>query len=110
MVLKANDRRTSCPCHDEFRGPRSDYVRQGLGSNPVEGMDACKCVVILRHGGNLNIHRVTNPFMLAKNDKGKSRKLIYNRDSSGEWSAMGQTRDIDQELGPFIAADPKLPS
>ncbi|GFU76278.1 uncharacterized protein TNCV_527581 [Trichonephila clavipes] len=28
MVLKANDRRTSCPCHDEFRGPRSDYVRQ----------------------------------------------------------------------------------
>ncbi|GFS99366.1 hypothetical protein TNCV_1601711 [Trichonephila clavipes] len=28
MVLKANDRRTFCPCHDEFRGPRSDYVRQ----------------------------------------------------------------------------------
>ncbi|GFS72562.1 hypothetical protein TNCV_4135711 [Trichonephila clavipes] len=28
MVLKVNDRRTSCPCHDELRGPRSDYVRQ----------------------------------------------------------------------------------
>ncbi|GFU14947.1 hypothetical protein TNCV_795221 [Trichonephila clavipes] len=28
MVLKANDRRTSCPCRDEFRGRRSDYVRQ----------------------------------------------------------------------------------
>ncbi|GFT37016.1 hypothetical protein TNCV_175351 [Trichonephila clavipes] len=28
MVLKANDRRTSCPCHDEFRGPLSDYVRE----------------------------------------------------------------------------------
>ncbi|GFS93626.1 uncharacterized protein TNCV_3775791 [Trichonephila clavipes] len=28
MVLNANDRRTSCPCHEEFRGPRSDYVRQ----------------------------------------------------------------------------------
>ncbi|GFU19283.1 hypothetical protein TNCV_1468851 [Trichonephila clavipes] len=26
MVLKANDKRTSS--HDEFRGPRSDYVRQ----------------------------------------------------------------------------------
>ncbi|GFV45113.1 RNase H domain-containing protein [Trichonephila clavipes] len=26
MVLKTNDRRT--PCHDEFCGPRSDYVRQ----------------------------------------------------------------------------------
>ncbi|GFV36507.1 transposable element Tcb1 transposase [Trichonephila clavipes] len=28
MVLKANVRRTSCPCHVEFRGSRSDYVRQ----------------------------------------------------------------------------------
>ncbi|GFU49440.1 hypothetical protein TNCV_2308121 [Trichonephila clavipes] len=33
MVLKANDRRTSCPCHDEFRGPRSDYVRQVASGN-----------------------------------------------------------------------------
>ncbi|GFV94143.1 integrase catalytic domain-containing protein [Trichonephila clavipes] len=39
MVLKANDRRTSCPCHDEFRGPRSDYVRQ----------------VALSHNNNINI-------------------------------------------------------
>ncbi|GFU98767.1 hypothetical protein TNCV_1214831 [Trichonephila clavipes] len=30
MVLKANDRRTSSLCHDEFRGPRSDCVRQVL--------------------------------------------------------------------------------
>ncbi|GFX58305.1 uncharacterized protein TNCV_204921 [Trichonephila clavipes] len=36
MVLKANDRRTSCPCHDEFRGPRSDYVRQGWGGPYVD--------------------------------------------------------------------------
>ncbi|GFW69651.1 hypothetical protein TNCV_489951 [Trichonephila clavipes] len=33
MVLKANDRRTSCPCHNEFRGPRSDYVRQVASEN-----------------------------------------------------------------------------
>ncbi|GFW19368.1 transposable element Tc3 transposase [Trichonephila clavipes] len=47
MVLKANDRRTSCPCHDEFRGPRSDYARQGKfdvrlfcrDSNPVVGVE-----------------------------------------------------------------------
>ncbi|GFV19222.1 uncharacterized protein TNCV_3224401 [Trichonephila clavipes] len=26
-------RRTSCPCHDEFRGPRSDYVRQVASEN-----------------------------------------------------------------------------
>ncbi|GFX26126.1 hypothetical protein TNCV_2274661 [Trichonephila clavipes] len=41
MVLKANDRRTSCPCHDVFRGPRSDYVRQtqvelGIKKEPAE--------------------------------------------------------------------------
>ncbi|GFU15297.1 hypothetical protein TNCV_954491 [Trichonephila clavipes] len=36
MVLKTNDRRTSCPCHDEFRGPRSDCVRQiQYGKLPV---------------------------------------------------------------------------
>ncbi|GFU75761.1 hypothetical protein TNCV_1652211 [Trichonephila clavipes] len=28
MVLKANDRRTSSLFHDEFRGPRSDCIRQ----------------------------------------------------------------------------------
>ncbi|GFW77985.1 transposable element Tcb2 transposase [Trichonephila clavipes] len=37
MVLKANDRRTSCPCHDEFRGPRSDYVRQGENPGSSQG-------------------------------------------------------------------------
>ncbi|GFU77154.1 uncharacterized protein TNCV_4330481 [Trichonephila clavipes] len=40
MVLKANDRRTSCLCHDEFRGPRSDYVRQvalATNNNTVRG-------------------------------------------------------------------------
>ncbi|GFW96879.1 uncharacterized protein TNCV_2160151 [Trichonephila clavipes] len=36
MVLKANDRRTSCPCHDEFRGPRSDYVRQKIDGAVIE--------------------------------------------------------------------------
>ncbi|GFW02730.1 retrovirus-related Pol polyprotein from transposon 17.6 [Trichonephila clavipes] len=39
MVLKANDRRTSCPCHDEFRGPRSDYVRQVLDPHVVKTPD-----------------------------------------------------------------------
>ncbi|GFW64972.1 hypothetical protein TNCV_392381 [Trichonephila clavipes] len=36
MVLKANDRRTSCPCHDEFRVPRSDYVRQVHRTSALE--------------------------------------------------------------------------
>ncbi|GFV54229.1 hypothetical protein TNCV_3467441 [Trichonephila clavipes] len=28
MMLKANDSVLLAPCHDEFYGPRSDYVRQ----------------------------------------------------------------------------------
>ncbi|GFV30942.1 HTH_Tnp_Tc3_2 domain-containing protein [Trichonephila clavipes] len=43
MVLKANDRRTSCPCHDEFRGPQSDYVRQ---TRRVAGqVDRSECAI-----------------------------------------------------------------
>ncbi|GFX63512.1 hypothetical protein TNCV_105191 [Trichonephila clavipes] len=40
MVLKANDRSTSCPCHDEFREPRSDYVRQVASENHKNINDA----------------------------------------------------------------------
>ncbi|GFT28732.1 uncharacterized protein TNCV_3584671 [Trichonephila clavipes] len=50
-------------CHGEFRGPRSDYVRQGLGSNPGEDMDVCKCIVPLRHGGTLNSRRAASPLV-----------------------------------------------
>ncbi|GFX36486.1 hypothetical protein TNCV_1254591 [Trichonephila clavipes] len=43
MVLKANDRRTSCPCYNEFRGPRSDYVSQvaleNNNNNVLYGLD-----------------------------------------------------------------------
>ncbi|GFT84435.1 transposable element Tcb2 transposase [Trichonephila clavipes] len=42
MVLKANDRRTSCPCHDEFRGPRSDYVRQVASENNNNNFSSAK--------------------------------------------------------------------
>ncbi|GFX41796.1 uncharacterized protein TNCV_389091 [Trichonephila clavipes] len=41
MVLKANDRRTSCPCHDEFRGPRSDYVRQYPSRRSIIAQEHC---------------------------------------------------------------------
>ncbi|GFY34499.1 hypothetical protein TNCV_2821851 [Trichonephila clavipes] len=30
MVLKANDRRTSCPCHEEFRGPDLQQQHEDL--------------------------------------------------------------------------------
>ncbi|GFV49889.1 transposable element Tcb1 transposase [Trichonephila clavipes] len=57
MVLKANDRRTSCPCHDEFRGPRSDYVRQVASENNNNKhlsraeTSSRWCSVVVRRGG-----------------------------------------------------------
>ncbi|GFX86815.1 cullin-4A [Trichonephila clavipes] len=35
-------------------------VRHGLGSNPGEGMDVCKCIVPSRHGGTLNSRRAAS--------------------------------------------------
>ncbi|GFX05801.1 hypothetical protein TNCV_5089911 [Trichonephila clavipes] len=35
----------------------------GLGSNPGEEMDVCKCIVPSRHGGTLNSRRVTSPLV-----------------------------------------------
>ncbi|GFX11229.1 uncharacterized protein TNCV_1893701 [Trichonephila clavipes] len=36
---------------------------QGLGSNPGEYMDVCKCIVPLRHGCTLNSRRAANPLV-----------------------------------------------
>ncbi|GFW28853.1 uncharacterized protein TNCV_201761 [Trichonephila clavipes] len=36
---------------------------QGLGSNPGEDMDVCKCIVPLRHGATLNSRRAASPLV-----------------------------------------------
>ncbi|GFU61421.1 uncharacterized protein TNCV_845571 [Trichonephila clavipes] len=35
----------------------------GLGSNPGEDMDVCKCIVPLQHGVTLNSHRAASPLV-----------------------------------------------
>ncbi|GFV12186.1 uncharacterized protein TNCV_1536831 [Trichonephila clavipes] len=35
----------------------------GLGSNPGEDMDVCKCIVPVRHEGTLNSRRAANPLV-----------------------------------------------
>ncbi|GFW25670.1 uncharacterized protein TNCV_1309311 [Trichonephila clavipes] len=60
-VLKANDRRTSYPCHDEFRGPRSDYVRQ----NRVGDGGKTKSPSIAARKGNKPVNLVTTRVLLA---------------------------------------------
>ncbi|GFX47415.1 uncharacterized protein TNCV_1734021 [Trichonephila clavipes] len=38
-------------------------VLLGLGSNPGEDMDVCKCIVPSCHGGTLNNHRAASPLV-----------------------------------------------
>ncbi|GFV54359.1 uncharacterized protein TNCV_4585891 [Trichonephila clavipes] len=35
----------------------------GLGSNPGEDMDVCKCIVPLQHGGTPNSYRAASPLV-----------------------------------------------
>ncbi|GFU16470.1 hypothetical protein TNCV_836451 [Trichonephila clavipes] len=44
-------------------------VPEGLGSNPGEDMDVCKCIVPLRHGGILNSRRAASPFVRLVEEK-----------------------------------------
>ncbi|GFV99262.1 hypothetical protein TNCV_1512341 [Trichonephila clavipes] len=37
--------------------------KQGLGSNPGQGKDVCKCIVPLRHGGTLNSRQAPSSFV-----------------------------------------------
>ncbi|GFU88754.1 hypothetical protein TNCV_4444311 [Trichonephila clavipes] len=39
-------------------------VPLGLGSNPGEDMDVCKCTVPSRHGGTLNSRRAASPLIV----------------------------------------------
>ncbi|GFV37694.1 uncharacterized protein TNCV_2708091 [Trichonephila clavipes] len=46
-------------------------VKKGLGLNPGEGMDVCKCIVPLRHGSTLNSCRVASPLLWLVEGKGE---------------------------------------
>ncbi|GFS51325.1 uncharacterized protein TNCV_3533681 [Trichonephila clavipes] len=43
--------------------------KNGLGSNPGEGMDVCKCIVALRHLGTLKSGRASSPLMRLVEDE-----------------------------------------
>ncbi|GFV40326.1 hypothetical protein TNCV_4900451 [Trichonephila clavipes] len=52
------------PQQKENIDKESSYIgEKGLGSNPGEVMDVCKCIVPARHGGTLNSHRATSPLV-----------------------------------------------
>ncbi|GFU56993.1 uncharacterized protein TNCV_1778671 [Trichonephila clavipes] len=52
---------------------------QGLGSNLGEGMDVCKCIVPLRHGGTLDSRQASRPLV----------RLVEEEES---WEASGHAK------------------
>ncbi|GFU85169.1 hypothetical protein TNCV_1554321 [Trichonephila clavipes] len=52
----------------------ADCGTVGLGSNPGEGMNVCKYIVPLRHGGTLSSHRAVSP-------------LVWLMDGEERWEA-----------------------
>ncbi|GFV36844.1 uncharacterized protein TNCV_3123851 [Trichonephila clavipes] len=46
-------------------------VPYGLGSNP-EGMDVCKCIALLRHGGTLNNRQAVSPLVRLEGKEGRN--------------------------------------
>ncbi|GFW55487.1 hypothetical protein TNCV_118711 [Trichonephila clavipes] len=65
MVLKTNDRHTSCPCHDEFHGSRFYYVRQIEAHEIRRGKG-----LEVRQSLALSTIQVTVPFSSAKFSEG----------------------------------------
>ncbi|GFU45706.1 extended synaptotagmin-3 [Trichonephila clavipes] len=74
--------RESLPSYlQSFRFEKIILGDMGLGSNPSEDMDICKCMVPLRHGGTLNSRRAASPLMrLVAGDErvGWQYTRIYN--------------------------------
>ncbi|GFX07608.1 hypothetical protein TNCV_4158781 [Trichonephila clavipes] len=57
---------------------------EGLGSNPREDMDVCKCIIPERHGGTLNSRQAASPLvrLVEKKERWKASKLGWNRAKS----------------------------
>ncbi|GFV28449.1 uncharacterized protein TNCV_3984001 [Trichonephila clavipes] len=53
----------------------------GLGSNPGEDMDVCKCIVPLRHGGTLNSRQAASP-------------LVWLVEGEERWEAPDHLKDF----------------
>ncbi|GFV78964.1 uncharacterized protein TNCV_4347231 [Trichonephila clavipes] len=58
-------------------------VPLGLGSNTIEDMDVCKCIVPSRHGGTLNSSRAASPLV----------RLVEGEE---RWDAPQQPRAFSQ--------------
>ncbi|GFU26513.1 hypothetical protein TNCV_2463561 [Trichonephila clavipes] len=57
-----------------------DWSPEGLGSNPGEGINVCKCILLSRHGVTQNSRRAASPHVrLVKGEEKASESLDYPR-------------------------------
>ncbi|GFU65423.1 hypothetical protein TNCV_633461 [Trichonephila clavipes] len=61
-VVKSSSR-SFCRAWERVIIGRDDSDRLGLGSNPGEEMDVCKCIVPSQHGGTSNSRRAASPLV-----------------------------------------------
>ncbi|GFT06820.1 hypothetical protein TNCV_18051 [Trichonephila clavipes] len=87
MVLKANDRRTSCPCHDEFRGPRSDYVRQNTWTRPTKSCNTYGRP-IFENKCMSHVHKCMTAKKLTQDFSAVARRRLSEKTLYARWTAM----------------------
>ncbi|GFW86655.1 hypothetical protein TNCV_4334391 [Trichonephila clavipes] len=57
---KATEGNSGCSC---LVVSDANCCAVGMGSNPGEDIEVCKCFVLVRHGGTLNSRRATSPLV-----------------------------------------------
>ncbi|GFX16815.1 uncharacterized protein TNCV_2517951 [Trichonephila clavipes] len=77
---------------------RLTAVPLGLGSNPGEDMDVCKCIVPWRHGGTLNSRRAAS--ILVRLVEGEERTVTAGSDVVQSGRPIFD--DFFQHLWPYI--------
>ncbi|GFX54542.1 uncharacterized protein TNCV_792291 [Trichonephila clavipes] len=63
---------------EEFPKRKPKKGETGLGLNPREGIDVCKCIVPLRHGDTLNRRRAASPLVRLEEGE-ESCQVIYSQ-------------------------------
>ncbi|GFV75807.1 uncharacterized protein TNCV_1757351 [Trichonephila clavipes] len=97
MVLKTNDRRTSCPCHDEFHGPRSNYVRQQTAENQTFPADVSFIdEASFTRSGMFNMHK--SHLWAHVNPHGTITHVYQERFSNNVWVGIVHNNLV----GPYI--------
>ncbi|GFT89305.1 uncharacterized protein TNCV_4386071 [Trichonephila clavipes] len=79
---------------------------EGLGSNPGEGMDVCRCIVPSRHGGILNSRRAKSPLMRLVEEEERWEALDHSQDVLPQnWGGIEQNRTVTYMVLKAMAND-----